>query len=181
MKNDHPGWKALRLILPVVLYMASFMIVRFLIGRLWCDRVDAASLTPILLLLPIAVLCRKSWRDSRIELPILGAVVLLSLLSLGRGGRLPAFLGTVIAGPVNEESIYRGCTYEQGKKFLGAKWSACLSALLFAAGHGSLTQALVAFAAGLVFAFSLEKTRLIEVPMGLHCVFNAVQFLLSSL
>lgn len=183
MKDDHLGiWrKALRLTLPVLLYLASFMVVRFFVDRICGDLSSFQSLVPTLLMLPIAILCRSKWRNSRIELTILAAVLILSLLSFGFNDKVSKFLGTVIAGPVNEELIYRGCTYEQGKSYLGVKWSACLSALLFAVGHTSLPQMMLAFVMGLIFAFSLEKTRLIEISIGLHSLLNAAEFVFSSM
>ena len=181
MKSDYLSfwWKLLRLIIPVLLYLISFVMLRFLIGRLSGDKNAFEPFIPTLLMLPIAVLCRSEWRYSRIELPLLAALLVLSFFLTGFRSKLPEFLGTVVAGPINEELIYRGCVYEQGKGYWGAKWSACLSSLLFAVGHTSLPQALIAFAMGLAFAFLLEKTRLIEVPIALHGLINAVQFMLS--
>ena len=49
-----------------------------------------------------------------------------------------------------------------------------LSAVLFAAAHGSAEAKIYAFAMGLVFGWAVEHTGRLWPGMGLHCLNNCI-------
>lgn len=78
----------------------------------------------------------------------------------------------VIVAPIFEEFLFRGFFYGVGKRFVGAHTSGFVTALLFAAFHGSLTAlpGLLVLAFALTFAY--ERTGNLAVPMTMHAIFN---------
>jgi membrane protease YdiL (CAAX protease family) len=80
----------------------------------------------------------------------------------------------VVAAPVTEELVFRGCLYGLVRQ-IGGRWAAvAVSALLFALIHGHVPSlpGLVILAVGLAWLY--EATGSLWAPIALHAGFNAL-------
>ena len=96
----------------------------------------------------------------------------------------PLLLTTVVLAPVSEECLFRGLLFTQaGKRSRAAGYS--LSCLCFALVHvlgylGTYTPRQFALAllqyipAGLMLAWSCEKSQTLTAPIALHAIINAI-------
>ena len=89
------------------------------------------------------------------------------------------FFYPVIAGPIFEETIYRGLVMtalEKGKKWgLDVLGSATLFGILHISSHGwVLTDFFVYMGGGLIMAVFFRVTKSIYWPIGLHIVYNGI-------
>ena len=94
-------------------------------------------------------------------------------------------LTTVVLAPVNEECLFRGLIFSrlrQRSRF----WAYCLSSLLFGLIHVlSYQYTPVEFAlallqylpAGLILAWSQERTRTLTTPILIHATINAISLI----
>ena len=94
----------------------------------------------------------------------------------GAASGFPAFLLLCLLGPLSEETVYRGLVYGRCLRFLPAWGAMVLSALLFAAAHGSPLRMAAAFAAGMLFALARSKTGTVAVPALMHILMNLAVF-----
>ncbi|TMR51750.1 CPBP family intramembrane glutamic endopeptidase [Streptococcus pseudopneumoniae] len=96
------------------------------------------------------------------------------------------FFYPVIAGPISEDTIYRGLVMtalEKGKKWgLDVLGSAILFGILHISSHGwVLTDFFVYMGGGLIFAVLFRVTKSIYWPIGLHIVYNGIGQILMLL
>lgn len=82
-------------------------------------------------------------------------------------------MAAAIAAPVNEEIIYRGIMYVYGRKIFGAGFSALITSLLFAVGHGEFPMILLAFCFGISLCFLYQKYKSILMAIGVHVAVNS--------
>ena len=80
---------------------------------------------------------------------------------------------TVIAAPILEELIFRGCILESLKKY-STSFAIVFSSLLFALLHMNLVQGIPAFGMGLVFGWMYVRTGSLSMTIVLHLINNAV-------
>ncbi len=107
------------------------------------------------------------------------AAGLLVRLCLGRpeGDATPwLFLSHCGLGPLAEETLYRGLIYDRVYREDRPGAAICVSALLFAAAHGSLPRMAAAFAAGLLLGAGRKKTGTVTVPAVMHMILNILQW-----
>ncbi len=93
------------------------------------------------------------------------------------------FLAAVLCGgivaPIAEEYVFRGIIYPRLKDYLGVKWAILLSALMFGAFHGNMTQFIYATILGAVFAWFVEYFHTLKASILLHISANVWSFVLS--
>ncbi|MGV3722917.1 MAG: CPBP family intramembrane glutamic endopeptidase [Actinomycetota bacterium] len=78
-----------------------------------------------------------------------------------------------VIGPISEEVFFRGFAYTAFKKRFGVTPAVLLSALVFAAVHGSPVALIPIFFIGIVLAAIFERTGSLAAPIGLHCANNS--------
>ncbi len=84
---------------------------------------------------------------------------------------LMAFTVLVVA-PICEEIVFRGYLYGAVKRFVGPRFSAITTGLVFSAAHGSMVSMLPLFVFGMVLAWLYEHTGSIWAPIAVHFLFN---------
>ena len=105
--------------------------------------------------------------------------------TLGSPSMLSIALFTIlIAAPVIEEFLFRGCLQAFLKRHMRPKYAICLSALCFSLFHVSSTQGLGNFSLvaslflfALFLGFIYERQGSLFASTGLHMTFNAVSTL----
>lgn len=105
------------------------------------------------------------------------AIVEFLLKSSGWQARAAVFGIAVIAAPVTEELIFRGCLYGVLRKSNG-RWPALvISSIVFALIHGHLPSlpGLVILAAGLALVY--ERCGSLWAPISMHAAFNGLTIL----
>lgn len=83
-------------------------------------------------------------------------------------------LATVILGPIAEELIFRGLTYDRLRHYVSIPAAIIISALMFGAYHANVIQFIYASIMGILLAFYYEKSGSILAPVVAHMVMNAV-------
>ena len=106
--------------------------------------------------------------------PFVGLIASVAFLS-GAPEKITSvaeFVAIIFAGPVSEEIIYRVITLNQCKKIMNPLPAVLTSSLLFAAGHGQLTNITVIFAFGILLSAIYLKTNSFVLIAILHIVVN---------
>jgi membrane protease YdiL (CAAX protease family) len=85
---------------------------------------------------------------------------------------LRLFIIGVLPG-VLEEVLFRGVIYSGYRRRYGFWWAALLSAILFGAVHLNPWQFLSAAVLGVFFAFLVEETESLLLPMLMHFIYNS--------
>ena len=83
-------------------------------------------------------------------------------------------------GPAVEELIMRGLLYQRLRAMMRPAAAMIWSALVFGVFHGNLVQGVYAFLIGLFFAWLMERTQRILVPMLGHMAANLFIVLLED-
>ncbi len=83
----------------------------------------------------------------------------------------------VILGPVSEELMFRGCTFEYARRGTGAAGAIVIQALLFAAMHMNKLQSTYTFVIGLALGYVYYITGNILFTILLHILYNGLQFI----
>lgn len=108
----------------------------------------------------------------------------MSIAAMRQGGFLLTAIGTVILVPVAEECLFRGLLFRG--MYSQSRWAAyAVSSLCFCLPHvsayiGSYDWAVLALCfiqylpAGLILAWSYEKSNTIVTPILIHTVINAI-------
>ena len=86
-------------------------------------------------------------------------------------------VGVGIAGPIVEETLYRGLILENLEPVIGRWGALAVSALLFAVAHVDVTRILLACVAGVVFGLVHLRYRDMRLTAFVHVVANVVGFL----
>jgi len=102
------------------------------------------------------------------------AIVDFLLKSSGWQARAAVFGIAVVAAPVTEELIFRGCLYGILRKSGGRVTAIVVSSVLFALIHGHLPSlpGLVVLAVGLALVY--ERCGSLWAPISMHAAFNAL-------
>ncbi|MEI6492315.1 MAG: CPBP family intramembrane glutamic endopeptidase [Verrucomicrobiota bacterium] len=102
------------------------------------------------------------------------AIVDFLLKSSGWQARAAVFGIAVIAAPVTEELIFRGCLYGVLRKSCGRMMAIAISSVLFALIHGHLPSlpGLIVLAVGLALVY--ERCGSLWAPVSMHAAFNAL-------
>jgi membrane protease YdiL (CAAX protease family) len=87
-----------------------------------------------------------------------------------------AFAAVVTVIPVLEEIVFRGALYRSARAICGPWLGALISALIFAACHGNLSVLAPIFVLALFLAFVYEWTGTLWAPVGVHAMFNFLNF-----
>jgi len=86
--------------------------------------------------------------------------------------RWVVIINVVIMAPLFEEFLFRGFLFQQFKRFFGLANSVALSALVFAAVHGSMEDFLPLFGLGVVLAVVYHYTQSLWSAMLTHALWN---------
>lgn len=92
-------------------------------------------------------------------------------------------LGIAIAGPINEELVYRGMVFNRGQRVLGTKGALLLSSVLFGVSHNGLLEIVTSMAVGLILGLvylryhSLRNTILVHIGVNLLSFCNVINHL----
>lgn len=88
-------------------------------------------------------------------------------------------LVTVFLGPVTEELLFRGIVYRRIERSYGFRAGAIVSALLFGALHGNISQFIYAFLLGMLFAYGYFKSGHLWVCILMHLLANAASMIVE--
>ena len=83
-------------------------------------------------------------------------------------------------GPVAEELIFRGMTFEYARRAVSFRTANVLQAFLFAAMHMNPMQAAYTFLVGLMFGYVYYRSGNILMPILLHILYNCFQLFASE-
>ena len=185
------GW--LFMISPILGYMVLQSFLRSLLGGF--APFYAMDLATILTL-PVIIIgykksgCKKpSWNEKStreniksflfifgISLGIaLSTVALLSDFDVAAGGRvsLLTILATVIAGPVNEELIFRGIVPERSQNLITRPTAVVVSSLIFGVAHRGGEKMVIAALAGMIFCILIFCCESLYAGIAAHMLVNA--------
>ena len=177
----------LRMLIPALI----FLLVQFglcLMPGLLSDRApEPEALRPLVscALLPVSLLAwrflpagpgAKDRRSARLLTAGLGlAAAVLLVLNLTLPGRKADWLplaGLCIAGPVNEEIVYRSFVLRLGQQRLRSASAVFWTAALFAAAHPTFPGCLIAFAAGIPLGYAAVWSGGPAMAAVLHIIWN---------
>lgn len=86
-------------------------------------------------------------------------------------------IASVIAAPVVEELIFRGCVFTRLRRGMPTAVAAMLSAFCFGLMHGIVIAIFYATILGLMLAYTYNKFESVLAPMVLHIGFNLTNYL----
>jgi membrane protease YdiL (CAAX protease family) len=105
--------------------------------------------------------------------------VLRSAINSHRFGLL-LLIGVILA-PFSEELFYRSMIYPVFRGYVGPRWGAVISGLIFGLAHWDIWRALPLAIGGAILCLFYEKTRNIWVPTIAHGVWNGIMVLVLLL
>ncbi|HEX7117424.1 MAG TPA: CPBP family intramembrane glutamic endopeptidase [Longimicrobiales bacterium] len=103
----------------------------------------------------------------------------LGLAAAVEAGSVPALLVLLVIAPLIEELLFRGLILRGLEALFPATLAILLSAAMFAAFHGDVSQLLPAFTAGVLFGWLYVKTESLFLPILGHIFWNAQLLLLD--
>lgn len=86
---------------------------------------------------------------------------------------------TLVIAPVFEEFLMRGIFYMCYKSFAGVFGASLATSLVFGLLHGTLTQGIIGFFAGIMFCFIFEATDNIWMCVLMHSLYNFLTVIMS--
>ena len=90
-------------------------------------------------------------------------------------------LYAVLLGPICEELVFRGLTFELARKAIPFPAANFLQACLFGIMHMNMMQGIYAFLFGLVLGYLMEKTGNLLITILVHIAYNGSSYLISVL
>ena len=94
---------------------------------------------------------------------------------------LPQALILCLVSPVSEELVYRGLVLRRCRQIIPLWASVVLSALLFAAAHGSAIRIALAFLSGLVWGVLACRTKTVRCSCLSHAAANTLSLVILLL
>ena len=88
-------------------------------------------------------------------------------------------LWILLAGPVLEETVFRGIAFAPAQRYLKNTGAVLLCAALFGAAHWGIPNSFIAFGAGVVFGALRVKDNTLLSPILAHMAANAVLLVLQ--
>lgn len=178
------------IILPAVLFMLAH---RLLAAVFSSGVVSSCMLTPIIVLWYYkAEGADAAFQPSAVHLGIvpflhifaivLGTALTSSFIlvlvkgnSYGTASAAQIF-AIAIAGPINEELIYRGVIFRRGQSFLKTVPALLLSSILFGVAHTGILEAGISVIVGLLFGLIFLRYRSLTAPILAHVGVNLLSF-----
>jgi membrane protease YdiL (CAAX protease family) len=162
----------------VILNKASWKAMGFAPGKL-PDLLKYGLLGGIFLVLLISVMGYLiNYLNPHLQ-PQAFEQVLRSAISSHRFGLL-LLIGVILA-PFSEELFYRSMIYPVFRGYVGPRWGAVISGLIFGLAHWDIWRALPLAIGGAILCLFYEKTRNIWVPTIAHGVWNGIMVLVLLL
>jgi uncharacterized protein len=115
----------------------------------------------------------SSFADANAPQPI----VTFLLEHRGLRERVAVVLIALIAAPVTEELVFRGCLYGMLREFCGRGIAIVVSALVFALIHGHAASLPGLLILAVALAFLYEATGTLWAPLAMHTAFNGLSLL----
>lgn len=85
----------------------------------------------------------------------------------------------IVAAPVTEEIIFRGCVYGVSRKFAGRLAALFFSSVVFAVIHGHLASLPGLFLLSLALTLAYERSGSLWAPITMHAAFNGLNVVLA--
>lgn len=108
-------------------------------------------------------------------------IVTFLLENPGWRDRLAVALVAIIAAPVTEELIFRGCLYGVCRRFAGRWAGMFFSSVVFALIHGHLPSLPGLLILAIALTLVYERTGSLWAAIGLHALFNGLTVLAAIL
>jgi tetratricopeptide (TPR) repeat protein len=89
------------------------------------------------------------------------------------------FVGIAIAAPMAEEILFRGLLYGALQRWLSARWTIILTAVVFATVHLQPVYFLPLFGFGLVLGWARHKSGTLALPFFIHLLNNSIALLIA--
>ena len=87
-----------------------------------------------------------------------------------------AFITLVVAAPVAEEILFRGCLFGKLRKYIPFWTAAVLTSILFGVAHGQWSVGIDTFALSMVLCWLRKTTGSLWAPILLHMTKNGIAF-----
>lgn len=101
-------------------------------------------------------------------------IVIFLLENTGWRERAAVFLVAVVAAPVTEELLFRGCLYGILRGWAGRAAAVVGTSILFALIHGHAPSLPGLFVLAVALALVYERTGSLWAPIALHATFNGI-------
>jgi membrane protease YdiL (CAAX protease family) len=89
-------------------------------------------------------------------------------------------LGIGLLSPIAEEILFRGLLFGAIGKWVSARWTIVLTAILFSLVHLQPSYFLPLFGVGLVLGWARHKSGGLALPILMHCINNCVALLTTK-
>lgn len=89
------------------------------------------------------------------------------------------YILTLVIAPIFEEFLMRGIFYTCYKSFAGIFGASLATSFIFGLLHGTLTQGIIGFFAGIMFCFIFEATDNIWMCVLMHSLYNFLTVVLT--
>lgn len=89
------------------------------------------------------------------------------------------YILTLVIAPIFEEFLMRGIFYTCYKSFTGIFGASLATSFIFGLLHGTLTQGIIGFFAGIMFCFIFEATDNIWMCVLMHSLYNFLTVVLT--
>ncbi len=162
------------------------LVIGFLIGRgmnpiaafglRWTRWRTEWHCIPVALLLCFPYIYLAQWAAYQISGPDASpqAIVTFLLENSGWRERLAVAAIAVVAAPLTEEIIFRGCLYGISRQFAGRLPAIFFSAVVFALIHGHLPSLPGLLVLSIALCLVYERTGSLWSCIGLHALFNGL-------
>lgn len=162
-------------------FVCAFLVARGLnpittFGLRWAEWQSGLLTIPIALILAFPFIYLAQWMAYQLSGPSAEPqpIVTFLLENPAWKDRLAVAAVAVIAAPVTEELIFRGCVYGVCRKFAGRLAAMFFTSVVFALIHGHLTSLPALFVLAVALTLVYEKTGSLWAPIGLHALFNGL-------
>ncbi len=169
-------------------FICAFLVARGLnpiaaFGLRWAEWKAGLLTIPIALLLAFPFIYLAQWVAYQLSGPSAEPqpIVTFLLENPGWQERLAVAAVAVIAAPIAEELIFRGCVYGVCRKFAGRLAAMFFTSVVFALIHGHLASLPGLFVLSIALTLVYEKTGSLWAPIGLHALFNGLTVLSAIL
>lgn len=107
-----------------------------------------------------------------------GEAAIGAVFDFGDSSAWSALAVSALLSPVCEEIVFRGLIYGELRRSGGRSWMvpALISSLLFAMVHTPISMMPVAFCAGMLFAFAVERYGSVVPAIAGHAAFNVLSY-----
>lgn len=107
------------------------------------------------------------------------AVMGLLGMKADKPGTIPGIISACMLGPICEELVFRGFSYEYGSRFFYTRTVVIITSLLFSAAHpATMVTIAISFAVGILLGMTRAKCNTVVYPSLIHITMNSIMFLM---